>query len=124
MVIYTNEHQILSDLNKCFKNDLKEIDVDLYELINDYLDNPFNISEDSLNQIKSFILENKKEEVKFDIETLAPNEKTLSETLEHIKPSKLNKPTAPIVRMYGKCPYKTVIPIYTDAKKLELKLAA
>ena len=33
MVIYTNEHQILSDLNKCFKNDLKEIDVDLYELI-------------------------------------------------------------------------------------------
>ncbi len=122
MVTYTNEHEILSDLYECFKNGVEEIDIDLYELIDNYILNPFNMSEDDLNQIKDFIFDNKKEPIKFNVEALAPNEKTLSDKLEHIKPSKLNKPTAPIIRMYGKCPYKTVIPIYTNAK--ELKLAA
>lgn len=120
MVVYTNEYKILSDLNSCFKNGLNEIDIDLYELLNGYLENPFNITPDDYKQIVDFVEENKKEPIKLDVEAFVPNEKILSEKLDHIKPAKLNKPIAPVVRMYGKCPYTTVIPIYTDAKKLRL----
>ena len=121
---YTDEYKLLSDLNHCFNDGLEEIDITLYELINRYIDNPFNISAEDLKQLEEFIDENKKEEVLFNIETLDNDKNTLSTKFNHIKPLKLNKPIAPIKRMYGKCETKTVIPIYTDAKKLELKLAA
>ena len=125
-MIYTNEHDILLDLKKCFNDNLKDMDINMYEVIDKYVENPHNINDKEFSLIEEFINENKEEEISFDIKTLSSDKKELASKFNYIKPFKLNMPTAPIKRMLmqGKNFTKTVIPIYTDAKKLELKLSA
>ena len=120
MIVHTNELQVLSDLKNCFANGKKDIDIGFYELIDSYLENPFNISEDDLNKINDFISSNTTENSKITVITGAPNRETLTEKLDNIVPLQLSKPTAPIRSLNGKLPNRTVIPIYTNVKELKL----
>ena len=112
---YTNEYQILTGLRKYFNQTNETVDIATYEIIDSYLNNPFNSSKEDLDVLKEL----SGEKIQFDVYSLAPNKKTLSRTLKHIKPCKLSESTAPIRTMYGKVHNEKLhIPVFT--KKLEL----
>ena len=93
-MIYTDEHKILSDLNNCFK-DLDTIDIDLYELINSYLDNQFNISADELKKIQNFISQHSRITKEYAIYY----NNDLANKFDHIVPCKMAKPVSPIKKI-------------------------
>lgn len=112
-----NEYQILKGLKNHLNELNKPIDDFTYEIIDNYLDNPFNNPKEILD-----ILGHTKDEEKtqFDVYS-AHDKKNLSKTLRHIKPCKLARPIASIRTINSKGQNQmTHIPIYTNIKTLKL----
>lgn len=97
-MLYSNEYQILIGLREHFKNTKTNIDITLYEIVDGYLKNPFDISSENLEILESFIIDKKQ----LDVYSLAPSRQAMQKKIKHIKPSKLSNPTAKVRRMYGR----------------------
>ncbi len=114
-MLYSNEYQILCGLKKHLENTKQDIDIALYEIMDTYLKNPFNVSKEELEILNDFSVEKKQ----FDVYALTPNKGELKKILKHIMPCKLSKPTAKIRNYdFKKNVKKTHIPVSTKILRL------
>ena len=91
-MVYIDEYKTLRAINNCLKNFSPSMDIDTYELIEAFVENPYNTSKEEYQQIQDFINENTKITEEFAVYYNID----LAEKFKHIGPY---KPSLPLARV-------------------------